>query len=106
MCVCQLARFIDKLDGKTKVVSSNILGVDEDPRFVNVTIYPWAIFEFPGGEKVILIVVFICRIYHILRLYIVKRQVGFVGSCTPNLNILFFNPGKIVCDIFFTMHDG
>ncbi len=68
----KVALFVSMLEGTTKVICSNLIGAKNDSRFENVTIDPYAIFTYSGGQKV-----------------------GYVGTMGEGLNNKFGDPRQL-----------
>ncbi len=68
----KVALFASLLQGTTKIISSNLIGAQNDSRFENVTIDPYAIFTYSGGQKV-----------------------GYAGTMGEGLNNKFSDPRQL-----------
>jgi 5'-nucleotidase/UDP-sugar diphosphatase len=75
--VSQVANFVRLLENSTVVVSSNLINLNNDTRFLagagGAEVMPFALVHLDGGRDV----------------------VGFVGTMSQGLNAMFANPGRI-----------
>ncbi len=68
----KIAYFVSLMEGTTTIISSNLIGAKNDSRLENVTIYPYFIKTYAGGEKV-----------------------GYAGTMGVGLNNKFGDPGQL-----------